>query len=174
MKEKPNRNQAQQALGTLDKILNDPPAHAAMGEPPLLSGTARRKLIRWVDGVPLPVDTDVVVAGDKEIIKKVLEAAVALPYEGEGDAFNLWPELFGHTKLEVMMIRLARQAAGGDQDAIKIILDRLMGKPEQLSKSMEVTGTYKEFLELLKKKEETAGAPDTDGPRTIIDTSALG
>lgn len=127
----------------------------------------RRKLIKWVNGVPLPVDSEIIPA-DKDNVKKLMEAAASLPYEGEGSWLGLEPELFGHTKLEVMMIRLMKQAASGDMDAIKIVLDRLMGKPEQISKSMEVTGTYKEFLELLDKKDKA------DEPETIIDTSALG
>lgn len=128
----------------------------------------RRKLIKWVDGVPLPVDSEIHIT-DKEVVKKVLQAAASLPYEGEGGFPGLDPELFGHTKLEVAMIRLMRQAAGGDLEAIKIILDRLMGKPEQLSKSLEVKGTYKDFLEVLSKKEK-----GEDESPTVIDTSALG
>lgn len=136
---------------------------------PNTQGVVRRKLIKWVNGVPLPVDSDINIANDKIKIKQIMEAAASLPYQGEGSFIGLEPELFGHTKIEVMMIRLMRRAAAGDLDAVKIVLDRLMGKPEQLSKTYSVKGTYKDFLEILKKKEDIK-----DGPETIIDTSALG
>lgn len=128
----------------------------------------RRKLIKWVNGVPLPVDSEILI-NNKDTVRDIIAAAASLPYEGEGSFLGLEPELFGHTKLEVAMIRLMRRAAGGDLDAVKIVLDRLMGKPEQLSKTFEVKGTYKDFLEVLAKKEEKE-----NGSENIIDTSALG
>ena len=150
----------QRNKSTLDNLLRA----ADKSQPP--SGSVRRKLIRWVNGVPLPVDSEIII-DNKETVKSIIRAAAALPYGSDDDPLGLYPELFGYSKLEVAMIKLMRQAAKGDLDAIKIVLDRLMGKPEQLSQSVAVTGTYKDFLETLKNKEE-------NGSEVIIDTSALG
>lgn len=153
-------------------ILDNP----ANERPPLMGGVCR-KLIKWVNGVPLPVDCEINISG-KDSIRQIIEAAASLPYEGEGAFYDQDPELFGHSKIEVAMIRLMRQAAAGDQDAIKIILDRLMGKPEQLSKTVSVHGTYEDFLKVLAKKDGIEVEDIKEGevvePETVIDTSALG
>lgn len=111
--------------------------------------TGQQKLIKWVNGIPVPITEPLL---QKEQVKDLALAALSLPYEGEGDYLGLEPELFGHTKGEVMMIRLAKHAAAGDKDAIKILLDRILGRPEQSTKSLSVKMSYEEMLAEMAKE----------------------
>ena len=86
-----------------------------------------RKGIKWVNNIPVPVTREAV---STAATKEMIQVAISLPYEGEGDPDGLEPELFGYNKLEVMCIRLARRAASGDLAAANVVLDRILGRPK--------------------------------------------
>lgn len=69
------------------------------------------------------------------------------PYEGED------PRYFGMTKGEAIAAQFVDAAASGDKAAIKELMDRVMGKPQQNIKSVSVRGTLNDFLDTLDTSE---------------------
>lgn len=113
--------------------------------------TAKCTAIKWVNGVPEPVYKDITPTS----IKQLANVALSMPYEGEIDP-NLGikivePRFQGMTNAEVMWVKIAEQAASGDLDAAKIILDRVLGKPKQSVESTSLSMTYEQYLEHLSK-----------------------
>ncbi|MDP7429978.1 MAG: hypothetical protein QGG97_00350 [Flavobacteriales bacterium] len=92
----------------------------------------------------------------KEVLVDLPVAALSLPYErSEKDVFlEKDSEFEGMTNAEVMNVRLARNAAKGDMDAIKTLQDRVLGKPKQQIESRSITETYTQYLERLAAAEE--------------------
>lgn len=106
-----------------------------------------RKTIRWQGGLPSLTNKEII---SKPGVQKLLEVVMSMDYEGEGDPKGLEPELFGHSKMEVMMLRLARKAAAGDEWAVKLVTERLLGKPKQTTENINANLTfdnYPDFLE---------------------------
>lgn len=97
--------------------------------------------------MPMPY-TDFVLP--KERITDVLLAALALPYAGTKDPVtqevSVEPEYFGLSNAEVMALKIANRAAGGDLDAAKLILDRILGKPKQQVETTNLNLTLGEYL----------------------------
>lgn len=105
------------------------------------------KFIKWVDGMPVPVCRQII---NKTSIKKLAESVLSIPY-----ILDIADEdLEGLPVAEVMLIRLAQRAAGGDVEALNILLDRVIGKPKQYSESVTMKVSYQEFLEQIAKKEQ--------------------
>jgi len=109
--------------------------------------------ITWEDGIP-KVELRQMIT--KEVLVDLPVAALSLPYErSEKDVFlEKDSEFEGMTNAEVMNVRLARNAAKGDMDAIKTLQDRVLGKPKQQIESRSITETYTQYLERLAAAEE--------------------
>jgi hypothetical protein len=65
------------------------------------------------------------------------------PYDGDDEKY------FGITKGEAIAAQFIGAAADGDKAAIKEVMDRIMGKPQQNIKSVTVKGTLADFLDTL-------------------------
>lgn len=76
-------------------------------------------------------------------LKSLMQEVLNLPYTGSH------PDYQGLTKGEAMILAMTDRAAAGDLDAVKEILDRIMGRPTQSIQSVKVTGTLEEFLDAM-------------------------
>lgn len=117
------------------------------------------KLIKWENGIPVPVEKPLL---NSQQIKDVAAAVLSLPYEGEGDPLGADPELFGMSKLEVSLIKMARAAADGDKWAINFLLDRAVGKPKQTSETVKMDMTYEDYLKMKAEQDKQGGSHPSD------------
>ncbi len=62
-------------------------------------------------------------------------------------------EFEGMTNAEVAMIRLADSAARGDQKAIDMLQDRIVGKPMVSTENKNINMSYEDLLDVIAKKE---------------------
>jgi hypothetical protein len=69
------------------------------------------------------------------------------PYDGED------PKYFGMTKGEAIAAQFVDAAADGDKTAIKELMDRVMGKPQQNIKSVAIKGSLGDFLDTIDTSE---------------------
>lgn len=108
-------------------------------------------MLIWKDGQPMAVASRQF-DGPKtqHSLKALMQEVLNLPYDGHNPAYR------GMTKGEAMILALTDRAAAGDLDAVKEILDRLMGKPTQSIQSFQVKGTLEELLDAL-----ATNAPNT-------------
>ncbi len=60
----------------------------------------------------------------------------------------------GMTNAEVAMILLAESAAHGDQKALDMLQDRVVGKPKMTSENKNINMTYEDLLDVIALKEE--------------------
>lgn len=72
----------------------------------------------------------------------------------------LEPELVGMTYGQVILFRQIQLAARGEGTSVDRLLDRMIGKPEQLNKNVNVNKSYKDWLEEVALEE---GIIDVDG-----------
>jgi hypothetical protein len=72
----------------------------------------------------------------------------------------LEPELVGMSYGQVILFRQFQLAARGVGESVDRLLDRMIGKPEQTNKNLNLQGSYKDFLEEVAKAE---GIIDIDG-----------
>lgn len=93
------------------------------------------------NGVPVPSSAPLL---SKQNVEDLAVAALSLPYVG--DPLGLYPEFDGMTNAEVMLVKLARQAADGSMDATEILLDRVLGRPKQSVESKTFRMTYEDLL----------------------------
>ncbi len=110
------------------------------------------KKIVWVNGVPRPANREII---SRESIGDLPQVTLSLPYvRPPADIIDGIDEEFdGMTNAEVMMIRLTRQAVSGSQDAVKILLDRVLGKPKQFIDTKSLSMNYQDYLEELARRE---------------------
>ena len=115
--------------------------------------TVASSQIRWVDGLPVPVNGSVI---SKDALHQMARTTLSTPYEPtKADEDNGLAERYaGLTKGEVMYLRLASAAASGDVDAVKILLDRTLGKPVMHTENKNLNINYKDYLEEIAKKEQ--------------------
>lgn len=120
----------------------------------------------WKDGVPVPSTMPVI---PKDQIEQLALTALSLPFEPEPlaekylcelDRLNdlkRWEEeqkYVGMTNMEVAVIRQAKAAATGDQDALKEMLDRILGKAKQQIDSRSIKMTYADYLKAQAEKDK--------------------
>jgi len=110
-----------------------------------------RKIIEWINGVPIPKTERILNEGD---VQAVVKAASSMTYTQEDDILGIYPELYGLSYVEAATIQLARQAANGDQKAIEMLLDRNIGKPKQTNENKNMNMTYQDFLDAISKQSE--------------------
>ena len=110
-------------------------------------------IIDWGSGEPIVVYREMLT---KEVISDLSIAALSLPYRRTDKEIVLGQniEFEGKSNAEVMHILLARKAASGSIEAIKMLQDRILGKPMQQIKSLKITETYTEYLERITKEED--------------------
>ena len=90
-------------------------------------------------------------------IKANIKALWCMPYDADP---ILEPELMGLTMGQVVLYKQMRLALRDSGEATDRLLDRGWGKPEQTNKNLNVSGTYKDFLEEVAKAE---GIIDVEG-----------
>lgn len=93
----------------------------------------------------------------KSDVKASIQALWCAPYDADP---ILEPEYVGLTHGQVILLQQVKQAIRGDGQSVDRLLDRFIGKPEQLNKNMNINGTYKDFLEEIARSE---GIIDVDG-----------
>ncbi len=110
------------------------------------------QIIKWIDGQPTPAYRQILT---NTAVQQLPLTVISLPYERtlEEELNDIDPEFEGLSNGEVMLIRLAREAANGDQSAMTILLDRILGKPKFQAEVKTLSFTYQEFLEELARKE---------------------
>lgn len=93
----------------------------------------------------------------KDDVKANIKALWNLPYDADP---LLEPECVGLTYGQVIIQQQMKAAIRGDGTAVDRLLDRMIGKPEQVNKNLNVSGSYKDWLEQVAKEE---GILDADG-----------
>jgi len=171
------------ALGVVNKRLD--PSVPAVGS----LGVVNKRMIVWgPDGVPRPSSVPTI---SKQGIEDLAAVALSLPFKPKEIPFELTVplpldasevqknaremalmeaeheleqerEFEGMTNAEVMIVKLARSAAGGDPVATSMMLDRVLGKPKQSVESKSMTMTYADVL-----KEKAARAASARGEEAI-------
>lgn len=86
----------------------------------------------------------------RDDVKNTIKALWAIPYDADP---ILEPEYMGLTNGQVIMMKQVELAVKGDGSALDRLLDRMIGKPEQVNKNLNVQGTYKEFMEEVARQE---------------------
>lgn len=132
-------------------------------------GVINKRMIVWgPDGIPRPSSVPTLTP---QGIGDLAAVALSLPYKIPEVPLNLPDkehqeavarredemEFEGMTNAEVMIIKLARAAASGDQEATTMMLDRVLGRPKQSVESKSMTMTYADVL-----KEKAARAAVVD------------
>lgn len=108
------------------------------------------------DGTIIPIGS----TGQLTATEIAAQAGTSLlaPYDGKD------PKHFGKTKLTAAYDAVASKAQDGDIGALEVILDRIMGKPVQAVKNLNVTATLKDFLNGISVNDEnqsgSGGATD--------------
>ena len=105
------------------------------------------KLVKWENGVPVPVYTEPVTP---QSVTKLIRHEYATEYEPlldpEGNPLFGEDRYIGLTKAEAAAVRFTNASARGDMDATKFIYDRILGKPKQQVETISMTLTLEEFL----------------------------
>jgi hypothetical protein len=125
-------------------------------------GVINKRMIVWgPDGVPRPASTPVL---SPKNLEDLATTALSLPFVS--DPLSLSDKEFeGMTNAEVMLVRLARAAAGGSQAATEAMLDRVLGRPKQSLESKSMTMTY---ADVLREKADRAAA-ETKRQEDVVD-----
>lgn len=84
-------------------------------------------------------------------IRGNIKALWDMPYEADPIAE---PDFVGLTQGQVILFKQLQSAIRGDGAATDRLLDRLVGRPEQVNKNLNVSGTYAEWLDQLAKQDE--------------------
>jgi len=106
---------------------------------PIPAAPSLRRMVDW-DANNQPILTLAPVF-TKAQVAEIIDKAVAQPYVGSE------PEFREMTNLEVMLLKLARNAAAtGDRADIGDLLDRILGKPKFTGEMVSVTKSYESFL----------------------------
>ena len=128
----------------------------------------KRMIVLGPDGVPRPSSVPTI---SRQGIEDLAAVALSLPYKiaevplGLDDKAHAEAvarredemEFEGMTNAEVMIVKLARSAAGGDAEATSMLLDRVLGRPKQSVESKTMSMTY---ADVLKEKAARAAAVD--------------
>ncbi len=93
---------------------------------------------------------------NKEAVTQLPLTVLSLPYkrtEFEKE-MGIDKEFEGMNNAEVATIRLAEAAAHGDQKAIDMLQDRVVGKPKISTENKNINLTYEDFLDAIDRKEK--------------------
>ncbi len=110
-------------------------------------------MIKWVDGKPVPAHTKMI---NKEAVSQLPLTVFSLPYKRTKleKEKGIAQEFEGMSNAEVAMIRLADAAAHGDQKALDMLQDRIVGKPMVSTENKNINLTYEDLLDSIARKEE--------------------
>lgn len=86
----------------------------------------------------------------RDDVKSTIRALWSQPYDADP---ILEPEYVGLTHGQAILFKQMELATKGDGSAVDRLLDRMVGKPEQVNKNLNVQGTYKEFMEEVARQE---------------------
>lgn len=118
-------------------------------------GVINRRMIVWgPDGVPRPESVPMLTPKN---VEDIAATALSLPYKTD-PLSSSDEEFVGMTNAEVMLVRMARLAAGGDLSAANVLLDRVLGRPKQSIESKNVNVSY---ADVLKEKADRAAKEGT-------------
>ncbi len=92
---------------------------------------------------------------DKEAVVQLPLTVMSLLYKRTDfeKEMGIDKELEGLTNAEVAMMHLADDAARGNQKAIDMLQDRIVGKPMISSENKNINLTYEDFLDVIARKE---------------------
>ncbi len=92
---------------------------------------------------------------NKEAVSQLPITVLSLPYKRSDfdKEMGIDIEFEGLCNAEVAMIRLADAAAHGDQKALDMLQDRIVGKPMVSTENKNITMTYEDLLSIIAKKE---------------------
>lgn len=115
----------------------------ALENPPQSSPVvAYRAELEWKEGIPFLVSAPVKISEQPEATLRILlRRCLDLPYDGKDPSFK------GLSQGEAMIIQMTRDAANGDSDARTQIIDRILGRPQQNIKSVNLSGDLNDFLD---------------------------
>jgi hypothetical protein len=123
---------------TIEEALEE----ATSSSTPQVPAVTYRALLRWENGVPTLVEAITNLSDQPEdALRSLMRKCLDLPYDGKD------PSLAGLSQGEAMVINLSRDAARGIPGARDVVLDRLLGKPQQNIKSVNMTGDINDFLD---------------------------
>lgn len=80
----------------------------------------------------------------RDDVKANIKALWSAPYDADP---ILEPDYVGLTHGQVILFQQMKFAIKGDGNATDRLLDRMIGRPEQINKNLNVSGTYRDFLE---------------------------
>lgn len=104
----------------------------------------------------------------RDDVKGNIKAIWSTPYDADP---ILEPEFVGLTYGQAALLKQMQQAVRGDGASVDRILDRMIGKPEQVNKNLNVQGTYAEFMEQVAKAE--GGIIDVDADTAVSDQQEI-
>lgn len=121
-------------------------------------------MIKWTpEGLPVPTSVPTI---SKQALTQLADVALSLPYT---DPLGIDKEFEGMTNAEVMMIRLARRAAGGDMAAAESLLDRVLGRPKQSVESKSLRLSYEDFI----KERAAAAGREPPSDERVVDAEVI-
>lgn len=103
----------------------------------------------------------------RDDVKANIKALWCMPYDADP---LLEPEYVGLTYGQVVLMKQVQLAARGDGSSVDRILDRMIGKPEQINKNLNIQGTYAEFMEQVAQAE---GIIDVDPTTATSDQQEI-
>ncbi len=109
-----------------------------------LGPVVQKRMIVWgADGLPRPSSAPSLSPAS---ISELATVALSLPYKPDPLVPSEAEEFEGMTNAEVMIVKLARSAAGGNMAATTELLDRVLGRPKQSVESKTMSMTYADVL----------------------------
>lgn len=116
--------------------------------------THKQRLIKWVDGKPVPVDREII---SKEAVAQLPVTVLSLPYKRTPLEIELEidEDYDGMTNGEVMMMEMARDAARGDHRAADMLLDRILGKPKMTTENKNLNISYEQYLQSIVNSDDS-------------------
>ncbi len=99
---------------------------------------------------------------NKEAVSQLPLTVFSLPYKRTNleKEKGIAQEFEGMSNAEVAMIRLADAAAHGDQKALDMLQDRIVGKPMVSTENKNINLTYEDLLDSIAKKEGIKGTDE--------------
>ena len=114
----------------------------------------KQLVIKWVEGKPVPTEKEILT---KEAVTELPITVMSVPYKRSPleVEFKIDERFEGMTNGEVMMLRMAEDAARGNHKAADMLLDRILGKPKMFSENKNINATYQDYLQEIANREES-------------------
>ncbi len=110
------------------------------------------QVIKWVGSKPVTTYTEIIT---KEAVAELPLAVLGTKYQRTPLEIELGidEDLEGLTLAEVMMLRVGRSAARGNQWAVREMMDRVLGKPKSTAEVTSVKINYEDYLKKIALKD---------------------